>query len=198
MKVVCILITASLAMTTTGGGAIDHEHSTGAIHINSLHTIAFGSCYNTQHGGGIWRLIDSFDPDHLVLLGDNIYADKIVGHFDDNTPMVIEEEYRQLSQMPEFQTLLSHVVDWSLTYDDHDYGVNNADKTFPHRNISQLLFWDFARTSFKDSVDPRSRSGVYSSKTIRIPTAATAVDERRDFMYKTVLLDSRYHLLCNS
>jgi hypothetical protein len=209
MKAICILVAASLVMTTAGDGAIDHEvfdhdQSTGAIRIDSLHTIAFGSCYNTLHGGGIWRLIDSFDPDHLVLLGDNIYADKIVGHFDDNTPMVIEEEYRYLSQMPEFQTLLDHVSDWSLTYDDHDYGVNNADKTFPHRNISQLLFWDFAQSSFKDSsVDPRSRSGVYSSKTIRIPPATTttttatttAVGERRDFVYKTVLLDSRCHLL---
>jgi len=199
MKVVCnfILFTAFMVMTIDGDETMVHELLNHELvgGINSLHTIAFGSCYDTKHGGDIWRLIDSFDPDHLVLLGDNIYADKIVGRFDDNTPKIIEAEYRYLSQMPEFQTLLDHVSDWSLTYDDHDYGVNNADKTFPHRNISQLLFWDFAKSSFK-GFDPRSRSGVYSSKTIRVPLATdgSKTTARKEFVYKTVLLDSRYVL----
>lgn len=67
-----------------------------------------------------------------------------------------------------------------MTFDDHDYGINNGDKHFIHRNASQQLFWDFQKVS-KDSLR-RKQNGVYSSETIRLSPA---------FSYKVIMLDTR-------
>ena len=45
-----------------------------------------------------------------------------------------------------WKTLLKSLNGWIATFDDHDFGINNADGTFPFRNESQDLFWKFAST----------------------------------------------------
>mmetsp|Transcript_17536 Transcript_17536/g.29561 ORF Transcript_17536/g.29561 Transcript_17536/m.29561 type:complete len:617 (-) Transcript_17536:261-2111(-) len=184
------------------------------------HRIAIGSCSNPNRGGHIWRLMENFHPEHLILLGDTIYVDhKAPGRIPKNFTHVIEKEYRVLTEDPDWQSLIESVNTWSATYDDHDYGVDNADKTFIHRDIAQKAFWKFAQDSFQ-GVDPsaiQKRSGVYSSKLVTIPfpvSTTIPIDSNTDgnihgaeesdsgrvsspseqvpaFVYKVILLDSR-------
>ncbi|KAJ1409077.1 hypothetical protein B484DRAFT_403320 [Ochromonadaceae sp. CCMP2298] len=153
------------------------------------HRIAFGSCANPNHGGQIYELIESFHPQHLVLLGDNIYVDhQKIGTIAENFTAIMQHEYKVLEQLPAWQSLLHSVDTWSATYDDHDYGVNNADKTFPHRKFAQQAFWEFARDSFEQGSDPTSQDAVYSAKTVRVPSILPNGD---DFVYKLLMLDAR-------
>jgi len=148
-----------------------------------MNRIAFGSCHH-QFEGNLFPQILKSSPSRLVLLGDNIYADKKVRFaFQAGGPKKIEEGYKILNAKSEWKNLLAGVGGWKhvlATYDDHDYGLNNADKTFEYRNESMKLFWDFTNTSANSP--KRLQSGVYSS-------AQYQLDE--NFTYKIVLMDTR-------
>ena len=50
------------------------------------------------------------------------------------------------------------------TWDDHDYGVNNGDRRFPHRSASKAEFLDFLDAAPKDARRQRGlQTGVYGS-----------------------------------
>lgn len=165
---------------------------------NSTHTdqllqrIMFGSCFNPQLGGQIWTVINSFSPNQLILLGDNIYADRIVEKpIFTVTPTEIETQYKLLVNDAHWKKLFATVGGWdsiSITYDDHDYGINNADKYFPYRNESQHLFWHYTDAYTRQNINRESvPSGVYSSSTRTVTNRAG-----QDILkYKTVLIDNR-------
>ena len=100
-----------------------------------------------------------------------------------------EKQYKLLKEDPNFMDLVEVVGGYGpegrllATYDDHDYGVNNGDRTYVKRNESQTAFWDFLEVS-KDS-PLRSQSGVYNSRKITVPIGS------RDFIYKVIMLDAR-------
>ena len=161
----------------------------GAQSLSSLVTvqrIAFGSCNDPAHQG-VWRQIQLAEPDKLILLGDTIYADRVMyadrsKFFEVVTPSHISDQYTLLKEDIEWKSLLKQLNGFEnimATFDDHDYGTNNGHKNFPHRNTSQSLFWDFINVPKESSV--RLQSGVYSSKTIRIGTGPN------EFIYKVWL-----------
>ena len=185
-----------------------------------LHRIAFGSCRkNKRNADKIWKLIQSYQPNHLTLLGDLFYADRENG--DDTTRKPTEEilknEYDTLLHNPNFQDLLSSLSGmcmycslsillsfhsiifpssitldgWSATYDDHDYAADNSDKHHPLRNISQQLFWEFAQSSkSKLSHVEEKPSGVYSSFSQSVKVPMKDSSPYL-FTYKMILLDNR-------
>ena len=59
---------------------------------------------------------------------------------------VVKGRYQVLHDNTNLKSLLESLNGWIATFDDHDFGVNNADKTFPFRNESQDLFWKFTST----------------------------------------------------
>ena len=69
------------------------------------------------------------------------------------------------------------------TYDDHDYGINNGDRSFANKNDSQTAFWNFLEVAEDSPL--RSQDGVYNSRTITVPIGG------RDFVYKVIMLDTR-------
>lgn len=177
-------VVGALLLSTVSGQ--EHAHAVGT------HRIAFGSCANPNQGGKIWRNILYEHPQHLILLGDVMYADyEAFGKVDANSPGKIHREYAILAADKHLQRLLGTVPVWSATYDDHDYGVNNGDKTFIYRDVGLEAFRKFARTSFSDVQYDQfaKQNGVYSAKLVnaKIGTGANAVD----FTYKVILLDSR-------
>jgi alkaline phosphatase D len=102
--------------------------------------IAFGSCNNPRRPG-LWSLINSFSPQKLVLLGDNVYADKEPGesvHKKMMGPQVFKQLYDELKSDTSFQALTAKKEHFMATIDDHDYGQNNADKTFRFRHEAQV------------------------------------------------------------
>lgn len=166
--------------------------------LSRVHRVAFGSC-NSADKAGMWRVMEKVSrPDGLILLGDNMYADEKRGGlvFIGSNASNLQRQYRMLQENPEWQSLLKSMGPstatanddgssrahpaLSATFDDHDYGINNGDKNYPLRNVSQSCFWDFLNEP-RDS-PRRLQSGVYSSKTVFL---------RPDFVYKIVLLDSR-------
>lgn len=151
--------------------------------------VAFGSCSNSLRGGEIWRLIGSHDPNLLVLLGDQFYAD--FKSFGDTfkrrkaSPEVFELEYQRLTDDKHWKNLTKN-VEWMATLDDHDYGQNNGDKNFRLRNVSHDYFWKFTNTSPLDE-SGRRKSGVYNAKTVKV----NVPEHDTTFTYKVILLDVR-------
>lgn len=151
------------------------------------HTLVFGSCNNAKKAS-IWADIERQSrPDGLILLGDTMYADhRKLGKFYATNESNLRLQYNLLLENRDFMSLVNSfggIRSLSATFDDHDYGINNGDKTFPLRNYSQECFWDFLAEP-KDSLR-RMQSGVYSSKTVTLSEAL------HSFTYKIILLDSR-------
>lgn len=100
-------------------------------------TIVFGSCIQKlEHDS--FDVILSLNPDLVVLLGDTIYLpDKLEDPYTEG-----EKLYGALSHHREFKKLraLSTVMG---TWDDHDFGTNDADSVFPYKDSSLKLFREF-------------------------------------------------------
>lgn len=92
--------------------------------------------------GGDYRIFEtmaSLNPDMMLWLGDNIYL---------RTPDVgsrsgIHHRYTHTRQVPELQKLLVTCPNYAI-WDDHDYGPNDADRSFIHKDWTLeafKLFW---------------------------------------------------------
>lgn len=116
-------------------------------------TIAFGSCANQGHPLPILDEVVKHQPDLFLFLGDNIYGD--------TTDMdVLRNKYRQLGSKPSYQNLKRH-TDILATWDDHDYGQNDAGKHYPHKEASKKIFLEF----FEEPIDSEryQHEGIYHS-----------------------------------
>eukprot|EP00380_Ascogregarina_taiwanensis_P003932 284819251_2 len=79
---------------------------------------------------------------------------------------------------------------YSGTWDDHDYGINDGDKTYPYKTQSKALFLDFLNVSANDSRRSPDRHGVY---TVEYCTS-TSPDGKSSVKIAVVLLDLRWAL----
>ena len=97
--------------------------------------IAFGSCSYEGAEQPIWGAVLAGQPDLFVFLGDNVYADT-------EDMSVMRGKYAQLGAKPGYQNLrrISEVV---ATWDDHDYGENDAGREYPMKEGSKDAFLDF-------------------------------------------------------
>src|SRR5262245_61892099 len=114
-----------------------------------LTKIAFGSCVDQDKPVPVFDAIAAVKPDLFLLLGDNMYADldkklKV-------TPDVIRDKYRQVEKLPGFAKLKG-MCPMLGTWDDHDYGKNDAGAEWEHKDEAQAAFLDFFGVA-KD--DPR-------------------------------------------
>ena len=110
-------------------------------------TVAIGSCAyvnepvydrpGTPYGSdyAIFGTIARMRPDAMVWMGDNIYTREV----DWWTPAGIDRRYRHTRSLPELQPLLAATAHYA-TWDDHDYGPNDADRSFVHKGASLDLF----------------------------------------------------------
>ena len=138
-----------------------------------LTRIAFGSCARENRPQPIWEAIAAYEPEALVLLGDNIYGDT-------DDAAVLRAKWAQLAAVPTFKALRARVP-LLATWDDHDYGRNDAGAEFPLRAESQTAFLDFLGVSADDP--RRARVGVYHAETFGEPGRRVQV----------ILLDTRSH-----
>ena len=100
-------------------------------------TVAFGSCPKWQDDRiqPIWPWVDHYEPDIFFWIGDNVYSDAL-------DPDIIREEYRRQRDIPALQPILhntSHLAVW----DDHDYGLNNHDRTNPIKEGGYEVFREY-------------------------------------------------------
>ncbi|CAM1362431.1 Alkaline phosphatase [Tenacibaculum litoreum] len=135
-------------------------------------TIAFGSCNNQRLNNPFWEDILSLQPDVWVWGGDNIYADT-------NNMRKMERMYKTQKKVKSYKELTSKVPVLA-TWDDHDYGKNDAGVEFEMKDESQQLFLDFLDVP-KNSLR-RKQKGVYHSHTFNT----------KDGSVKIIVLDTRY------
>lgn len=96
--------------------------------------VAFGSCARVQDDAQqpIWRGIAKWQPDLFLWLGDNIYGDSL-------NPETLAAEYRRQRFVERFQPLARSTPQLA-TWDDHDFGLDNYDRTNPIKDKAQRLF----------------------------------------------------------
>ena len=92
-------------------------------------------------------------PGLFIFLGDNIYADT-------TDAQVMQAKYDLLKADPGFKKLTG-TLPILATWDDHDFGANDAGADYSLREESERLFLDF----WKDPADSprRHRPGIYES-----------------------------------
>ena len=171
------------------------------LYINSSnsHKIAFGSC-NNAHLESLFDVIESFNIDKLLLLGDTIYLDdKRYNHLLPSEKLI--NGYSLFKQDLSWKSLFIKLNGWNnihAVYDDHDYGYDNADKFNPFKELSMDSFYNFTDIPHNNQLDTssitkshnsdsrkRRATGVYSSYT------HTFQQINHTFIYKTILLDLR-------
>jgi len=135
-------------------------------------TMVFASCNHQDMKQPLWRPIIETQADVFIWGGDNIYADT-----DDMTKM--EAEYQKIKTRPEYVELASK-TEIIGTWDDHDYGNNDAGAEWEVKAEAQQLFLDFMDVPESDI--RRNREGVYHSQTFSTPNGSI----------KVILLDTRY------
>jgi len=113
--------------------------------------IAFGSCLDQDRPQPIWSAIERYDPQLMLMLGDNVYANAE----DERT---LREAYAALGQSEGFVRMRARTP-VIATWDDHDYGRDDAGSEYPLRDASQKIMLDF----FDEPADSprRARPGVY-------------------------------------
>ncbi len=119
----------------------------------SISKIAFGSCAAQDQPLPVFDLIVKHQPDLFVFLGDNIYADT-------KDEKVMREKYAQLEAKPSYRNLVKNIP-VIATWDDHDYGDNDAGKEYKLKDKSREIFLDFFHEP-KDS-ERRKHEGIYTS-----------------------------------
>jgi alkaline phosphatase D len=122
-----------------------------------LTRIAFGSCAHQDKPQPIWDAVLDYRPELFIFAGDNVYGDLAPG-----APSPLAEAYGKAATIPGFQALRAQVPVLA-TWDDHDYGRNDAGGDFPYREAAKTLFLDFWQIAADDP--RRSRDGIYHAQT---------------------------------
>ncbi|MEE2689621.1 MAG: alkaline phosphatase D family protein [Pseudomonadota bacterium] len=132
-----LLWSLSLPLIGPGCAALDPKEivTLRADPIQPLTRIAFGSCLRQNRPQPIWPRILGTAPDLFVHLGDNIYGDT-------ENLSELKFKYARLWGDPGYR-MLRRRVPVVATWDDHDFGRNNAGREFPAKAASKQVFCDF-------------------------------------------------------
>lgn len=141
----------------------------------TLTRIAFGSCNHQSAPQHMWAQIAAQQPQLFLMIGDNVYGDN--GWDADAGLESLRKAYARQASHPEFAQFRARFP-MMATWDDHDFGLNDAGGNFPMRRWGEELFETFWASS--DTV--RSRPGVYDS-------SITGPEGKR---VQVILLDTRF------
>ncbi|MCB0642830.1 MAG: alkaline phosphatase family protein [Phaeodactylibacter sp.] len=113
-------------------------------------SMALGSCTYVNepevdrpgepYGGDyqIFQSIHQKDPDLMLWLGDNIYLREV----DWYSTTGIYHRYTHTRSLPEMQALLASTHNYAI-WDDHDFGPNDSNRSYIHKEKTWLAFQDF-------------------------------------------------------
>jgi len=135
--------------------------------------IGLAGCHRQdQPAPAMWRYVAA-EPDLMLWLGDNVYVDTT----DDLA--VIERGHAMLASLPAFQELKANTP-FAVTWDDHDYGLNNSGRDYPLKEESKQFFRKFWGV---ESHVPADRPGVFHARYFGTG----------DSRLQVILLDGRYN-----
>jgi alkaline phosphatase D len=134
-------------------------------------TIAFGSCHkvNDPNSDLVLTSIANQNPDAFIWLGDMVYGK-------DGNPEHLSKRFDQLKSKSSYQNLLQSTTVYG-TWDDHDYGLNNAGRDYKHKDRSRADL--FAFLNVPKNSPAYQRNGAYQSYDLSPKI-------------KLILLDNRY------
>lgn len=141
--------------------------------------IAFGSCADQNKPCPIWDKLTEGKPELTLMLGDTIYADIEDGKLKKPDVAKIQKSYDELTKLDAWKKLRASSY-MLATWDDHDYGLNDAGVEWEHKDEAQRIFHDFFGTP-ADS-PRRKMKGVYHAETF-------GPEGKR---VQVILLDTRY------
>lgn len=139
-----------------------------------LQTIAFGSCNHADGVQGHWNVISRQNPDLWIWLGDNIYTNT-------TDPVQYEAMFQSFFKQPEY-TRFREDTPIIGTWDDHDFGKNNADGSHPNKKAAQKIFLNFLEEP--ENTVRRQQEGIFTSYDF-------GPEDRK---VKIILLDNRYFM----
>lgn len=134
--------------------------------------IAFGSCNKQFKTNILWKEIAKNQPNLWIWGGDNIYADT-------NNMTKMKQDYEDLRNQNGYVQLTKNIPVLA-TWDDHDYGLNDAGVEFLMKKESQELFLDFFDVPKNDV--RRTQEGIYHSQ----------IFSTKKGSIKVIVLDTRY------
>ncbi len=131
----------------------------------ALTRIAFGSCLNETKEQGIWDVISAENADLFLFTGDNVYGDTYSSdpRWTDPSMPKMRQSYNTLAAVPEFANFRAKTP-MLTTWDDHDYGANDAGAYYPFKALAEQMYLDAWAVPATD--ERRKRDGVHTSKII--------------------------------
>ena len=148
-----------------------------SIFFVPTHLLAYkyglGSCLDQSLEQVIWSAIKDEKLDGFIFLGDNVYGDQPNGKL-----LKMKNAYQiQKNKLPKWLMQDKEIL---AVWDDHDFGLNDGGKDYPHKEEAQkmfLKFWEVAEN------DPRNyREGLYFKKVKNIDGTTIEI----------IALDTRY------
>lgn len=138
--------------------------------------IAFGSCVEVVSDTKMFDTISNARPDIFFMIGDNVYGDTTP-----NDPQMsgMRAAYWQLAQNKAFSHLIGTVPTFA-TWDDHDFGNNDAGGDYSYKFLSERMFETFWNIDSND--ERRKHDGIY--------TAFTHGEEGKKVQF--IVLDTRF------
>lgn len=167
----CSLVLGILCVTTGSLPAQSTPVNT-AQPNEPLSRIAFGSCAKQDKPQLIWDAVIETRPQLFLFLGDNIYGDT-------QDMQVLRDKWNLLGAQPGYQRL-KETCPILATWDDHDYGANDAGAEYPKKRESQQVFLDFF--GVPEDSPRRKQEGVYHAPVFGPPGKRVQI----------ILLDVRY------
>ncbi len=139
---------------------------------NNAYVISFSSCDNQEIENKLWPEILKNNPDIFIWGGDIVYSDT-------ENMKLMQHNYNKQKNNDVYLDFIKK-VDVMGTWDDHDYGKNDAGKEYPKKDSVQQLFLDFFDVSDNDI--RRKQQGLYFAKDIILDQNSI----------KIIILDTRY------
>ncbi|MGB1248308.1 MAG: alkaline phosphatase D family protein [Chitinophagales bacterium] len=119
-------------------------------------------------------LVENVQPKYSIWVGDNVYADTK----EDSTHL--ENQLAILAAKKGFQALKTS-SQFFVTWDDHDFGLNNAGGDYPLKEVHKTVHRDF--WELEEEI-PEDRDGVYYSH---------ITEEENGKTIQFIMLDGRYN-----
>ncbi|MDX2290249.1 MAG: alkaline phosphatase D family protein [Hyphomicrobiaceae bacterium] len=101
--------------------------------------IGIGSCLDQRKPQPIWQGVLGLDqrPDLFLMIGDNVYGDI---KSPDGAELIAA--YAEQASQPELAAARA-AIPFLATWDDHDYGGNDAGASYEYRELAARLFHEF-------------------------------------------------------
>lgn len=131
----------------------------GMGHAGEPFTIGFGSCLRQEDPQPVWEGVRASAPDVFVMGGDNVYTDMGLYRLR-REPARIGSAYRRLAEEPGFAALRARTPVYA-TWDDHDFGANDAGAEYPYKVESKRYFMDFFGIATDSPM--REREGIHDA-----------------------------------